>query len=918
MPGELEEGVLLRVVDGALAPCIVATVAGRLTHANAQACELFGYSLDEMRKLSRDELCDATDVRLGRGVDARRLHGHHTGELTLVKKGGERFEALLASTLFAGAGGEGLLLVSIKDLTPGLRAAAAEERLRAAIDASTDAFYLLAAARDAAGEIFDFRILDVNAAGLALVGAKREEVLGQLLCELWPINRTGGFFDRYKRVVETGVPLEEEFNISAPYVRANWIHQQVVAWAGGIAITTRNVTARRRNADALAFLDRASRALSATFDRDAVLQTAAQLGTQLGESCVVLVGEAVASAHRDPTLAATLAAHPRATGGGDIDRVLAGEPHVLRRDPQAPEALAPPSVGPALDEAALLRALEPRASVLVPIDVGETRRGVVVVGSYDPRYFDQADVATVRQFAERVASAYSNAELHALARREIDERKRSEEALRMREEELTVLADATAEALFIHRGGLILATNAAAKRLYRLPPDGAVGHRLLDYVAPEAVRSVEQRIATRSTEPYESIALRADGTRFPAAVQARSTTFRGEPARLAAIRDLTELKQLQSSLALADRMASVGTLAAGVAHEINNPLAFAMLGIEQVIALLARGAPAPADVAEALQMLRDAEQGAERVRAIVRDLKAFSRGDDETVGPTDLGAVIGYAARVAAAEIRHRAHLSIDLADAPPVVGNDTRLGQVFLNLLVNAAQAIVPGAADRNSISITARRSGEDVVVAVADTGSGIPPEQLAHVFDPFVTTKRHGMGLGLAICHGIVTRLGGSIAVESLVGVGTTFRVTLPIAQRAPAAREADRAATPAPARSRILIVDDEPVLRRVVARALEPLHDVVGVSSGKEALELLARGEQFDAILCDLLMPEMTGMELHARLLEQRPELAARTAFLTGGVFTREAEEFLERSARPWLEKPFTIDAIHQMVARILAKG
>ncbi len=501
--------------------------------------------------------------------------------------------------------------------------------------------------------------------------------------------------------------------------------------------------------------------------------------------------------------------------------------------------------------------------------------------------------------------------------RDISERRRVEEALRQREQELESLSDATKEALFVHQDGVILATNKAARELYRLGPDGAVGRGLFDFIAPESAALIMQHIAKASSEPYEAVARRADGTTFPAAVQARTTTFRGRPARLSAIQDLTELRALQASLAFADRMVSVGSLAAGVAHEINNPLTFITVGIEHVMDHLVALPLELGTKTQMLEILRDAQDGARRVAAIVRDLKSFSRADDDSTGPIDLAPVIHYAARMADTEIKHRAKLVLDLADLRLVAGNETRLGQVFLNLLINATQALAPGMADRNTITVSSRVEGDRVVVSVSDTGVGMDPSLVARIFEPFVTTKSHGTGLGLAISHGIVSRLGGTIEVQSAPGAGTTFRVALPVARGAPAqapARPEAIAPPPVEGRPRVLVVDDEPLLIKATARILESDVDVVEADSARRALALFEQGEHFDVILCDLLMPEMTGIELFRRVSARWPELAKRVVFLTGGVFSREAAGFLETCGRPWLDKPFRPDALLALVHEI----
>ncbi len=257
---------------------------------------------------------------------------------------------------------------------------------------------------------------------------------------------------------------------------------------------------------------------------------------------------------------------------------------------------------------------------------------------------------------------------------------------------------------------------------------------------------------------------------------------------VAIVRDVTERKALEARLIRADRMASLGTLAAGVAHEINNPLTYVLLHL----GYLARELP---KLGAALRGNDDAERrlddlgrriaetldGVERVELIVRDLKLFSRPEAERREPVDVRRVIDSAANMAASEIRHRARLRKEYMHVRPILATEARLGQLFLNLLVNAAQAIPEGEADKNEISISVHEKGERVVVEVRDTGCGIPPEVQARIFDPFFTTKPVGVGtgLGLSICHGIVESLGGEIRVESRPGAGSKFTVLLPAAQ-------------------------------------------------------------------------------------------------------------------------------------------
>jgi CheY-like chemotaxis protein len=369
---------------------------------------------------------------------------------------------------------------------------------------------------------------------------------------------------------------------------------------------------------------------------------------------------------------------------------------------------------------------------------------------------------------------------------------------------------------------------------------------------------------------------------------------------------------MREQLLISDRMASVGTLAAGVAHEINNPLAAICANIElagDALGTLARepGRPELAGrLDEIMDELRDARDAAERVRHIIRDLRIFSRApDEERRGPVDVRQVLESSVRMAWNEIRHRAKLIKEYGDVPPVDANEARLGQVFLNLVVNAAQAIPEGDAAHNAVRVTTKVDGDRVVIEVRDTGAGIAPEHLPRIFDAFFTTKPLGVGtgLGLSICHRIVQGLGGEIHIDSALGRGTTVRVSLPPASD-DTAEVAEPPAQPVVAarRGRVLIVDDELSFAKAVARHLRLEHDVELTGSAGEALRRVREGERFDVILCDLMMPQMTGMELHAELARVAPELAGRMVFVTGGAFTPGARAFLDNIPNQRLEKPF----------------
>jgi PAS domain S-box-containing protein len=330
-----------------------------------------------------------------------------------------------------------------------------------------------------------------------------------------------------------------------------------------------------------------------------------------------------------------------------------------------------------------------------------------------------------------------------------------------------------------------------------LTPDQVVGIALHEFFAgdPGASRNLAAHRA----------ALQGQGTATDARFGSRIYQCRIDPLRdasgvitgaIGVALDITDRKAMEAKLTQAERLASMGTLAAGVAHEINNPLTYVMANIGFVAERLSKLKPFPTaafdqQVEELGTALSEAQEGAVRVRQIVRDLKTLARGDEEHYGPVDISRVIDTSIGMVAADIRAKAHLVIDLGETPPVEASESRLGQVLVNLLVNAAQAITEGGAAANRIRISTRTDAAGrAVISVSDSGSGIPPEVLGRIFDPFFTTKPVGVGtgLGLFICHGIVKALGGEITVESKLGTGTTFRVLLP-----PAHFSRARAATP-----------------------------------------------------------------------------------------------------------------------------
>ncbi|WP_257450829.1 MASE1 domain-containing protein [Archangium lipolyticum] len=395
---------------------------------------------------------------------------------------------------------------------------------------------------------------------------------------------------------------------------------------------------------------------------------------------------------------------------------------------------------------------------------------------------------------------------------------------------------------------------------------------------------------------------------------------RGQVAYFVAThRDVTAQRQLQAKLISAERIAAVGTLAAGVGHEINNPLAYLVLNLEGVAQSLEQGS---AGLTEARARLEAAREGAERIRVIVRDLKVFSRQEGEERAMLDVNAVVVPALRMAAHAVRPRARLVEEFGHPPKVMGSEARLGQVMLNLLVNALQAIPEGSPERHEVRVrTGRDDSGRALVEVSDTGCGMSPSVQARIFDPFFTTKPsgEGTGLGLAICQQIVQSHGGELRVRSAEGQGTVFTILLPAAEGAelPEAPEPEApAASVVPPRRRILIIDDEPRLAQSMRMLIEPSHDVFVTTRGAEALAWVREGQRFDLVLCDLQMPGTTGMDVYSNLRAHAPELAERLVFISGGAYTQATRDFVRSVRNRILEKPVRPEELLATIDEALA--
>jgi PAS domain S-box-containing protein len=507
------------------------------------------------------------------------------------------------------------------------------------------------------------------------------------------------------------------------------------------------------------------------------------------------------------------------------------------------------------------------------------------------------------------------------------------------------LVEGAPDGIVISREARIIYANPAAVQLLGYDHAGdLVGQPMglfLDQAALTTMRLRLQRMRETGEPltPSEYSATRRDGTVVTVEISSLFIEYEGAPAVLAFARDVTERSRLRAQLAHADRLASLGTMAAGVAHEINNPLAFVMLAADML-----EREPRITEGGDPLrELVRNIRTGIRRIASIVRDLRTYGQYEDEPPGGVDLATTLESAISITAHEVRSRARLRREHGVLPPVLGVAMRLEQVFVNLLLNAAHSIDERRTD-GEIVVSVEPRDKSVIVEVIDNGAGIDPELLPRIFEPFVTTKSagEGVGLGLSICRDIVVRWGGRIEAQSQLGKGTTLRVTLPVAKESdwlgePAAPKelvsfggSDRASSvpPRPAsvaveeppshvrpleiRRRILVVDDEPLTVAMATAALREAHDVVGVTDPEAGLDRILGDESFEVIVCDLMMPGLTGMDIYERVKRERPGLADKIIFLTGGPYTQRARAFLESVPNRRLMKPLSIATLESLLA------
>ncbi|MFO1061093.1 MAG: IclR family transcriptional regulator C-terminal domain-containing protein [Dongiaceae bacterium] len=471
------------------------------------------------------------------------------------------------------------------------------------------------------------------------------------------------------------------------------------------------------------------------------------------------------------------------------------------------------------------------------------------------------------------------------------------------------------------RDGAIRYVNPAAIELLALPEGGTAGLRLQDLFPEQAALDPVVAAGRQGhAERHELQLHRRDGAEVPVELSARALDYDGTPCLVFVLLDLTEKKSAAAEIERQreliyhrEKLGALGSLLAGVAHELNNPLSV----VVAQATLLEELATDPGMAARGTRV----RAAAERCSRIVKTFLAMARQRPPTRAAIDVNAAVeaalellGYGLRTAGIEVERA--LAPQL---PPVWGDPDQIGQVLTNLIVNAQQAMADWTGPRRlSFATRLDEAAGMVELRAIDSGPGVPDPIKPRIFEPFFTTKPVGVGtgLGLSVCHGIVASHGGTIAVDDAPGGGTAFTVRLPIGAAQEAEAPAPRAATPRRGDGQILIVDDEPEVAQALADILEGAGFRIDIVDGGAAALEAVRTQDYALVMSDLRMPGMSGIDLYRRLAEIRPELAERFVAITGDTLSTSVQTFLEESRRPCIEKPFVPSEVREMVAVCLA--
>jgi len=790
-----------------------------------------------------------------------------------------------------------------------------DARIRAAADSSLDAFMILRSVRDEQGQITDFEFVEVNGRTEQLVRKSRDELVGHRLCEVLPINRTAGFFEKYRKVAESGIPLEEEFSLPETSVPAAWYHHQVVKVGDGVAISHRDITRRKRSEEALLSL-----VLETTgpTGRDFFERAVWWLSRWLGAEVAIISEQGEDGVQR--SLAMQLDGHPVSR----YEYQLAGTP--CEKVSQNGFCHYVTGVNELFPDAPHLVKFSIKGYAGIPMRNGAGKTlGVICVLSRGELILPPWAEPLMKMLASRAA-----AEL---------ERLRAEDDLRESEERMGFVLSGSGMGWWEwnYKTGKVKRSQGWADLLGYTFEEAQRPSLWPEILHPEDKLQLDQAVDDHLSGRIDSIEKECrvrskSGERLWLVCRGRvmERDAEGNPVRLSGtIHNVTEQKRLEverldleRQLQQAQKLESLGVLAGGIAHDFNN-----ILGIISGYAELAESdvTADPTSVAESLQQVRKA---AERAKGLTSQILAFSRQSELERIPLKFSLLVKEAVKMLRASIPSTVEIVKSIGnETGMVIADPNQLHQVLMNLATNAAHAMRErggtltfnlSECKLDAVSAAGLRlsPGCYLKLSVGDTGHGIDPSIISRIFDPFFTTKPKGQGtgMGLAVVHGIVRGHGGTITVASEPGRGTVFDVYLPLVQ-AEAEKTKDGISQVAGGKERILLVDDEVSLVTVGRKQLTRLgYTLTAMTSSLEALAAFeADPMAFDLVITDQTMPVLTGARLAEKLLEIRPGLPV--ILCTGFSDNLTPEALSKIGIRELVMKPFRWDEMTALIRKVL---
>jgi PAS domain S-box-containing protein len=501
----------------------------------------------------------------------------------------------------------------------------------------------------------------------------------------------------------------------------------------------------------------------------------------------------------------------------------------------------------------------------------------------------------------------------------------AEDAVRRAEERFERLVESMITSVWLVRRKHVAYANRAAAEMFGVERTLLIGINVAELFHPEDVPALLSNLVRvergELVPPHEYRAIAQD--RSPLVIELSSVIleYDDEPTVLIFGRDVTERKREEQRLLQADRLSALGMLASGMAHAINNPLTYVLLNLDHLLRRLPGMAGDIAAVPDVMARLAEAREGAERMATIVKRMRSFARTEETSIRILDVRAILESVLELVGHEVHHRGRLTTRFEDVPPVLANEAKIEQICLGLLLFAAQMLPDDAAKRHEVRISLESDERKfAVLEIVCEGCDVGAIDVDKLFDPFTPNEDgRALGIGLNVCSGLVEQMGGQIEAQVLPGSGLLLRTAIPCVSTqhlADSKRPSEPPSSLPTATSgiaRILVIDDDPGVGQALRLMLEGDHEVKAITRPREALRELLSDSGYDLVFCDIMMPELSGMDIYQVLRFNRPGYESKMVFMTGGAFTTSARRFLSQVPNQRIEKPFNLRTLQRIVGK-----